>query len=337
MANILVLGAGTWGSVIADLLVMNGHSVTCWGRNKNKIDKLTNYHIHDNLSEIVFSDKISFTTDFDSSFEDKEIIIYAIPSTSFREIVHNSLKFIDSKKYLVSLTKGMEKSTLYTMSEIIEDELKNSNIENDKIVALSGPTHAEEVGKNMASMIVSASKNDDAARHIQNVFMNESFRVYTNNDIKGVEICASFKNIIALACGIISGAGCGDNLKAATITRGLAEMIRVGNVFGCKKDTFYGLAGVGDMIVTAMSTNSRNYNCGKLIGQGVKASDAIEKLGMVVEGINFLPTAIEISKKYNIELPITLGVYEIVFNNRSAKEIVNYLMTRDKKAEYNVN
>lgn len=333
MANILVLGAGTWGSVIANLLVMNGHSVTCWGRDKNKIDKLTNYHIHDNLSEIVFSDKISFTTDFDSSFEDKEIIIYAIPSTSFREIVHNSLKFIDNNKYLVSLTKGMEKSTLYTMSEIIEDELKNSNIENDKIVALSGPTHAEEVGKNMASMIVSASKNDDAARHIQNVFMNESFRVYTNNDIKGVEICASFKNIIALACGIISGAGCGDNLKAATITRGLAEMTRVGNVFGCKKDTFYGLAGVGDMIVTAMSTNSRNYNCGKLIGQGVKASDAIEKLGMVVEGINFLPTAIEISKKYNIELPITLGVYEIVFNNRSAKEIVTYLMTRDKKAE----
>ena len=227
----------------------------------------------------------------------------------------------------------MEDGTLYTMSEVIEDELAKAKIKNDRVVVLSGPTHAEEVGKGMSSMIVSASKNDDAAKYVQDLFMNEAFRVYTNNDIKGVEVCAAFKNIIALASGIIAGVGDGDNLKAATITRGLAEMIRVGDVLGCNKDTFYGLAGVGDMIVTAMSTNSRNYNCGKLIGSGMSTKDAIEKIGMAVEGINFLPKAIQIRDKYNLSLPITSGVYEIVFNNKSAKDIVSFLMTRNKKAE----
>lgn len=333
MANVLVLGAGTWGSVVANLLVTNGHNVTCWARNKNLISKLNTEHVHEKLPNIVFSEKIIFTDEFESSFNDKDVIIYAVPSNAFREVVNKSIGYITSEHYLVSLTKGMENGTLFTMSEIIEDELKKQGIKNDKIVVLSGPTHAEEVGRGMASMIVSASKNNDAAKYIQDLFMNENFRVYTNNDIKGVEICAAFKNVIALACGIITGVGDGDNMKAATITRGLVEMIRVGEALGCNKDTFYGLAGVGDMIVTAMSTNSRNYNCGKLIGQGMSTNDAIQKIGMVVEGINFLPKAMEIEKKYNVELPITSGVYEIVYNNESAKDIVNYLMTRNKKAE----
>lgn len=333
MAKVLILGAGTWGSVVANLLALNGHSVTCWGRNENLISKLNSEHTHDKLPNVVFSEKVLFTNEFESSFNDKDVIIYAIPSNAFRELVDKSIKYINCKHYLISLTKGMENNSLFTMSEIIEDELKKHGIVNDKIVVLSGPTHAEEVGKGMDSMIVSASKNDNAAKYIQDLFMNESFRVYTNNDVKGVEICAAFKNVIALACGIIAGVGDGDNMKAATITRGLAEMIRVGGALGCKKETFYGLAGVGDMIVTAMSTNSRNYNCGKLIGQGMKPKDAIEKIGMVVEGINFLPKAIEIKDRYHVELPITSGVYEIVFNNKSAKDIVNFLMTRDKKAE----
>ena len=333
MANVLILGAGTWGAVVANLLSTNGHSVTCWARNKNLIDQLNSEHIHDKLPGVSFSEKIIFTDDFGSSFQDKGIIIYAIPSTAFREVVHKSINFIKQNHYLISLTKGMEDRTLFTMSEIIEDELQKNSINNDRIIVLSGPTHAEEVGKGLSSMIVSASKNDEAAKYVQDIFMNECFRVYTNSDIKGVEICAAFKNIIALACGIIAGVGCGDNLKAATITRGLAEMIRVGEVFGCSKDTFYGLAGVGDMIATAMSTNSRNYNCGKLIGSGFNTKDAIEKIGMAVEGINFLPKAIQIRDKYKLDLPITSGVYEIIFNNKSAKDIVNYLMTRDKKAE----
>ena len=333
MINVLILGAGTWGSVVANLLVKNGHKVICWARNKKLIERLNSEHVHDKLPGVTFSDKIIFTNDFESSFKNIDVIIYAVPSNAFREVVDRSMPFVNEKQYLVSLTKGMENNTLFTMSEIIKDELDKKNIKNDKIVALSGPTHAEEVGKGMSSMIVSASANDDAAKYIQDLFMNENFRVYTNSDIKGVEICAAFKNVIALACGIIAGVGDGDNMKAATITRGLAEMIRVGEAIGCNKDTFYGLAGVGDMIVTAMSTNSRNYNCGKLIGEGIGTKDAIDKIGMVVEGINFLPKAMEIKKKYNVDLPITTGVYEIVYNNKSARDIVSFLMKRNKKAE----
>lgn len=333
MANVLILGAGTWGAVIADVLALNGHNVTCWARNEKLVNVLNVNHIHDKLDGILFSDKIVFTNEFDNSFNDKDVIIYAIPSIAFRDIVKKSIPFLNENQYLVSLTKGMECTTLFTMSEIINDELTKNKIYNEKIVVLSGPTHAEEVGKHLSSMIVSSSKNIEAAKYIQDLFMNEYFRVYTNTDIKGVEICASFKNVIALASGIIDGAGEGDNLKAAAITRGLAEMIRVGSIFGCNKDTFYGLAGVGDMVVTSISTNSRNYNCGKLIGSGVKTNVAIEKIGMVVEGINFLPIAMSIKEKYNVDLPITSGVYDIVFNNKSAKDIVNLLMTRNKKSE----
>ncbi len=333
MANVLVLGAGTWGAVIANLLTKNGHNVTCWARNENLINSLSKMHIHNKLPGIVFDARNNFTTDFDNSFIDKDVIVYAIPSNAFREVASRSMRYINENQYLISLTKGMEDKTLFTMSEVLEDELKINNINNDKVVVLSGPTHAEEVGKDFPSMIVSASKNIDAAKYVQDIFMNENFRVYTNTDIKGVEICAAFKNIIALASGILAGLGFGDNIKAAVITRGLTEMIRVGDAIGCNKDTFYGLAGVGDMIVTATSTNSRNYNCGRLLGEGMKAKDALEKIGMVVEGINFVPKAIEIRDKYNLDLPITTGVYEIVFNNKNAKDITSLLMTRSKKAE----
>ena len=333
MANVLILGAGTWGVAIAKLLSNNGHKVTCWARNENLINELKEKHLHPKLPKVVLNDDIIFTNQFENSFKDKDVIVYAVPSTGFREVVHNSIKHIDDKKYLVSLTKGMEDKTLFTMSEIIYDELKKEGIANEKVVVLSGPTHAEEVVRELPSMIVSASNNISAAKYIQDMFMNEYFRVYTNSDVKGVEICAAFKNVIALASGIVAGLGYGDNMKAALITRGLAEMIRVGEVVGCKKDTFYGLAGVGDMIVTATSTKSRNYNCGKLLGEGYKAKDAIASIGMVVEGINFLPKAMFIKNKYNLDLPITNGVNDIVYNNMDAKYIATLLMTRSKKAE----
>ena len=333
MANVLILGAGTWGVAIAKLLSNNGHKVTCWARNKNLINELKEKYLHPKLPKVVLNEDIIFTNEFENSFEDKDVIVYAVPSTGFREVVHNSIKHIDDKKYLVSLTKGMEDKTLFTMSEIIYDELKKEGIANEQVVVLSGPTHAEEVVRELPSMIVSASSNISAAKYIQDMFMNEYFRVYTNSDVKGVEICAAFKNVIALASGIVAGLGYGDNMKAALITRGLAEMIRVGEVVGCKKDTFYGLAGVGDMIVTATSTKSRNYNCGKLLGEGYKAKDAIARIGMVVEGINFLPKAMSIKNKYNLDLPITNGVNDIVYNNMDAKYIATLLMTRSKKAE----
>lgn len=333
MAKVLILGAGTWGVAIAKLLSNNGHKVTCWARNENLIKELSEKHIHPKLTNVKLNDDIVFTNEFEKSFEDKDVVIYAVPSTGFREVAHRSIKFINSNQYLVSLTKGMEDKTLFTMSEILFDELKKENIISDKIVVLSGPTHAEEVGKGLPSMIVSASASLSSAKYIQDLFMNEYFRVYTNSDVKGVEICAAFKNVIALASGIVAGLGYGDNMKAALITRGLAEMIRVGGVVGCNKDTFYGLAGVGDMIVTATSINSRNYNCGKLLGEGYKAKEAIDKIGMVVEGINFLPKAMSLKNKYNLDLPITNGVNDIVYNDMDAKYIATLLMTRSKKAE----
>lgn len=333
MANIGIVGAGTWGIVIADLLIDNNHQVTVYARKKEQIESLEKSHVHQKLPGIILNDKIKYTNDIKNVCENKEIIVLAVPSTAFRNIAKEVVKYVGTNTTFVSLTKGLEDKTLYTMSEIIEDELKKNNILNDKIVVLSGPTHAEEVGKKFPSNIVSASKNINSAKYIQDIFMNQYFRVYTNQDVKGVEICAAFKNLIAIASGILTGLGFGDNVRAALITRGLAEMIRVGEKTGCMKDTFYGLAGIGDMIVTACSEHSRNFNFGKLIGKGMNVDEALKEIGMVVEGVNFIPKAIQIRDKYNLELPITSGVADIVINGAKPKDILKLLMTRKKKSE----
>ena len=333
MYNILILGAGTWGTAIGNLLAKNGNNVTTWSRDLSQVEKINKLHVHDKLTDVKIDEKILFTNELDSNVKKSDIIVFAVPSIAFREVAKKIIKNIDENKYLVSLTKGMENNTLFTMSEILEDELKLNGIKNDKIVVLSGPTHAEEVIKSFPSMIVSASKSTKAACFIQDLFMNEFFRVYTNNDIKGVEICAAFKNVIAIASGILEGLGYGDNVRAATITRGLAEMIRVGEVYRCKKDTFYGLAGIGDMIVTATSTNSRNFNFGKLIGSGFKTNEALNKIGMVVEGYNFIDKAIKIKNDHKLDLPITEGIYNILYKNEDPKSVLISLMTRNKKSE----
>lgn len=333
MAKVVVVGAGTWGVVIASLLASNGHEVVVWARRQEAVDKLNNTHEHDKLEGIKIDKKVLFSADLKSSVEDKDVVVVAVPSIGFRDCIKEIIKYASHDATYVSLTKGMEDKTLYTMSEIIEDELSKNGIKNDKIVALSGPTHAEEVGKNFPSTIVSASKNKKAAEYIQDIFMNERFRVYTNDDIKGVEVCAAFKNIIALASGILKGLGYGDNIRAALLTRGLHEMTRVCDKLSLKIETFYGLAGIGDMIVTACSTHSRNFKCGTYIGEGMSVKDAVEKVGMVVEGINFIPKAIELRDKYDIELPITTGIASIVIDGKSPKEILSLLMTRKKKSE----
>lgn len=333
MSKISILGAGAWGTVVANLLTENGHDVKVYARRKEQVEKLNKGHMHDNLPGIILSDKILFTDDIDKALESSDVIIFAIPSTAFRENVAKAIPYINENTYLVTLTKGMEDNTLFTMSEIIEDELKKNGINNDKIVALSGPTLAEDVGKKYPSTIVSASTNIKAAEFIQDIFMNAYFRVYTNDDIKGVEVCASFKNVIALASGILTGLSYGDNIKAALLVRGLHEMIDLGEKFGLKKETFYGLAGIGDMIVTASSIRSRNFKCGKLIGEGIKPVDAIKRIGMVVEGVNFLPKAMALKERFGVELPITTGVANIIIDGISPHEILGLLMTRKKKSE----
>lgn len=333
MSKIAVIGAGTWGTVIANLLVQNGNEVITWARRSTEVLKLNSEHCHDKLPGIKLDERNVYTTDLSRALTNAEIVVLAIPSTAFREIVEKIIPYINKDTYFVSLTKGMEKNTFYTMSEVLFDELQKANIYNNRIVVLSGPTHAEEVGRNFPSTIVSASKNEEAAKYIQDVFMNKNFRVYTNVDIKGVEICAAFKNIIALASGILFGLGYGDNIRAALLTRGLAEMMRIGEKMGCQKETFFGLAGIGDMIVTACSVNSRNFNCGKYIGEGLTVNEAIEKVGMTVESINFIETAIALRDKYDVDLPIITGIGKIIIENMPAAEILNLLMTRKKKSE----
>ena len=333
MIKIGIIGAGTWGLAIANLLAFNNHIVTVYARSSIQVDSLAKKRKHEKLPGMKLDKSILFTSNLNEAASSKDIIVIAVPSTAFREVTNSILKHINGNEYLITVTKGMEDKTLYTMSEIIEDELKKAKIKCNRIVALSGPTHAEEVSINMPSMAVSASKSLKAAKFIQDIFMNSNFRVYTNSDIKGVEICAAFKNVIGLASGMLAGIGFGDNIKAALITRGLAEMVRAGKALGCKKDTFYGLAGLGDMIVTATSMHSRNYRCGVLIGKGIDSNKAIKDIGMVVEGVNFLPKAMKIKSKYKLDLPITTAMYEIIYNGKRVKDMLNLLMLRSKKSE----
>ena len=278
-------------------------------------------------------ESLSFDLDLKNVVSNADIIIIAVSSPYVRDISNKIKLFINKASIVVLLTKGIEKETLYTMSQIVEDEFKAIKDKNVSIVSLSGPTIAYEVSKDMPTTIVSACKDLSIAQKIQDIFMNENFRVYTNQDIECVELCAALKNIYALTCGIALGLGFGDNTKAAIITRGLAEMIRLGIAMGYDIKTFYGLAGLGDLCVTCMSDKSRNNICGKLIGQGKTVDDAIKEVGMVVEGINCLPAAYELMRMYKIEMPICEGMYDVVYNNKAPLDILNKLMLRDKKKE----
>ncbi|MBR0137113.1 MAG: NAD(P)-dependent glycerol-3-phosphate dehydrogenase, partial [Erysipelotrichaceae bacterium] len=243
--------------------------------------------------------------------------------------------YIPDGQIVVDVAKGIEAETLFTMSQVIADELNDGKHRNVKIVALSGPTHAEEVALDLPTTIVSACSDLNAAKTVQDVFMNTCMRVYTNDDVLGIELCGALKNIMALASGISAGLGYGDNAKAAIITRGLAEMTRLGKKMGAKQETFAGLAGVGDLIVTATSLHSRNNRCGMLIGQGRKPEDAVKEVGMVVEGINALPAAMKLMKVYDVEMPITVTVNAVINEGADPKEAVAELMNRDKKNEIN--
>ena len=258
----------------------------------------------------------------------------AVPSPFVRSTAGKLASYIAEGQIIVDVAKGIEKDTLFTMTEVIKDELSRAGVSKGvDLVALSGPTHAEEVARDLPTTIISACEDIGVAERVQDVFMNTCMRVYTHFDVRGVELCGAMKNIIALATGISTGLGLGDNAKAALITRGIAEIKRLGLRMGCNDQTFSGLAGIGDLIVTATSEHSRNNRCGKLIGQGVAPEEAVKQVGMVVEGINALPAAMELSKKYNVDMPITETANDIVFGGVTPKSAVLTLMTRDKKSE----
>ena len=330
MKKIGVLGAGTWGIALTRMLALEGHELTVWSAIEKEIDEFSVTRKHPNLPGMVIPDSVGFTKDIQSVCEGKDILLFAVPSPFVRATAAKAAPFVKAGQVIVDVAKGIEADTLFTMTQIIADEIKNPDV---KLVALSGPTHAEEVAKDLPTTIVSACEDEAAARMVQEVFSNTCMRVYTNEDVLGVELCGAMKNIMALGSGIALGLGYGDNAKAALITRGMAEITRLGIAMGCNPHTFYGLAGIGDLIVTATSVHSRNNRCGMLLGQGVPPQEAVKQVGMVVEGIHALSAAMRLIDRYNVDMPIVRAVDAVVNHGADARNEVLKLMERHQKAE----
>ena len=330
MKKIGVLGAGTWGMALTRMLCVSGHDVTVWSAIEQEIDTFSASRKHPNLPGMEIPAEIAFTKDIQAACQDKDILLFAVPSVFVRGTAKKAAPYITDGQIIVDVAKGIEADTLFTMSQIIADEMKNPTV---KIVALSGPTHAEEVAKDLPTTIVSACEDMNAARQVQEVFANSCMRVYTNEDVLGVELCGAMKNIIALGSGIALGLGFGDNAKAALITRGMAEIVRLGRAMGCHEQTFYGLAGIGDLIVTATSMHSRNNRCGILLGQGVAPEEAVKQVGMVVEGIHALNAAMRLMEKYRVDMPIVKAVNAVVNCGADPRTEVLKLMEREQRPE----
>lgn len=330
MEKIGVIGAGSWGIALAQLLANNGHEVTVWSIIESEIEMLKEKHEHiDKLPGVILSDSISYTTDLKEAVTEKRILVLAVPSP-FTRSTSNSLKsFVADGQIVVNVAKGVEENTLMTLSQVIEDELPQANV-----CVLSGPSHAEEVGRGLPTTVVVGAKRKEDAIFLQDVFACETFRVYTSSDILGIELGAALKNVVALAAGIADGLGYGDNAKAALITRGITEIARLGVAMGGKFETFCGLTGIGDLIVTCASMHSRNRRAGILIGQGKSYEEAMDEVKMVVEGVYSAKAAIGLSKKYNVPLPIIEQVNRILFEGLVAREAMGNLMLRDKKVEH---
>ena len=334
MAKIGVLGAGTWGMALARMLCNMGHEVQVWSALPQEIDQLSTTGVHPKLKNMVIPKALKYTKEIQAVCTDKDILLFAVPSVFVRSTAKQAAEYMKDGQLIVDVAKGIEASTLFTMTEVIRDELnKKGGLDNVKLVALSGPTHAEEVAIDLPTTIVSACPDLEAAQYVQQIFMNPKFRVYTNTDIHGVEICGAFKNIIALGTGIARGLGYGDNTAAALITRGVKEMSALGELMGCKPETFNGLAGIGDLIVTCTSLHSRNLTAGMLLGKGKSRDEAVKEVGMVVEGIYALDAAMQLKKKYDVELPICEMVNGIVNEGISPETGEKLLMTRMGRQE----
>ena len=329
-----VLGAGTWGTALARLLAVNGHDVTMWSALPEELKSMATTHRHPNLPGMELPSDMHYTADIAEICTGRDLLVFAVPSPFVRSTAKKAAKHIPDGQVIVEVAKGIEEKTLMTMSEIIEDELaKVPGHENCKVAALSGPTHAEEVARDLPTLIVAASEDEAAAKLVQKIFTNPNFRVYTNNDRRGVELGGAIKNVIALAVGVALGLGYGDNAKAALITRGNAELSRLGVAMGCQASTFAGLSGMGDLIVTCTSMHSRNLHAGMLMGRGMNGEEAKKEVGQVVEGINALPAARKLAKKYKVEMPIVEVVAAIISGELDARNAVASLMGRDLKRE----
>lgn len=330
MANIGIIGAGSWGTALAWLLCNNGHNVEVWSIIESEIDMLKEKREHaDKLPGVKLQDEMEFTTDLAKAIDKKDVLVLAVPSPFTRSTAAKMKEFVKEGQIIVNVSKGIEESTLMTLTQVIEQEVPQA-----KVAALSGPSHAEEVGRGLPTTCVVGAHEKEIADKLQSIFMSDVFRVYTSSDLIGMEIGASLKNVIALAAGVADGLGYGDNTKAALITRGIAEITRLGKAMGGKTETFSGLTGIGDLIVTCASVHSRNRRAGVLMGKGYTMEEAMEEVKMVVEGVYSAKAALALGKKYNISLPIIEQVNEVLFEGKKPAQAVNELMIRDKTSEH---
>ena len=326
--KIAVLGSGGWGTALALVLLENGHDVTMWSYRQEECDLLRERRENPLLKWVPLPADLKLTAEL-SCVEGCGAVVLASPSFAVRTTARAALPHLASGTLLISVSKGIEKDTALTLTEVIAQEVGDAF----PIVALSGPSHAEEVGRQVPTVVVAASHSREAAEQVQDLFMNEHFRVYASDDVTGLELGAALKNVIALCAGISDGMGFGDNTKAALMTRGLTEIARLGVALGGRQETFAGLSGVGDLIVTCTSMHSRNRRCGILIGQGVPTQQAVQEIGAVVEGYYAAATARTLAQKAGIEMPITEGAYQVLYHNKNPRDVIVDLMTRKRKHE----
>lgn len=330
MNKIGILGAGSWGTAISILLANNGHDVTLWSILEPEVEMLNTHREQvDKLPGAKLPVNITITSDLEAACTNQDLIVFAVASPYVRSTAKLAAKYIKENQIVIDVAKGIEETTLDTLSQIIKEELNNADV-----AVLSGPSHAEEVSHGIPTTVVVGAESKNTAYFIQDIFMSDVFRVYTSPDIIGIELGGSLKNVIALAAGIADGLGFGDNTKAALMTRGIAEISRLGIAMGGKIETFAGLSGIGDLIVTCTSKHSRNRNAGYFMGKGYSMKEAMDEVNQVVEGVYSAKAAFALSKKYDISMPIVEQVNLVLFENKSAKEAVDNLLSRDKRREY---
>ena len=329
MSNISVIGSGSWGTALAWLLCNNGHRVTLWSYLEEEAAMYRRYHQNtDKLPGVVLPDHVTYTTDLEEACAGKDALVLAVPSPAVRGTVSRMKSFVPEGMLIINVAKGIEEDTLLTMGQIIEQEIPQANT-----AVLSGPSHAEEVGRGLPTAIVAGAHDKETARAVQKLFMSPVFRVYTSPDLTGIQVGAALKNVIALAAGIADGMGYGDNTKAALITRGSAEIARLGIAMGADPNTLYGLSGIGDLFVTCASVHSRNRRAGFLMGQGRSMKEAMEEVHQVVEGVYSARAGRLLAEKYAVEMPIIEAVNRVLFEDEDPRKAVRDLMVRDGKDE----
>ena len=331
MAKVGIMGAGSWGTALALLLHKNGHEVTVWSISEEEVKMLSEEREHKSkLPGVKLPEDMVFTSDMESAIVEKDFVVLAVPSSYTRGTARKMKPYVKDGQILVDVAKGIEENTLMTLSQQIEEEIPQADV-----AVLSGPSHAEEVGRGLPTIVVIGARTKETAEYLQKMFMNEVFRVYTSPDMLGMELGGSLKNVIALAAGIADGLGYGDNTKAALITRGIHEISRLGVKMGGSMESFTGLTGIGDLIVTCASVHSRNRKAGYLIGQGMSMQEAMDEVKMVVEGVYSTKAAVKLGEKYGVDMPIINEVNAVLFENKNPGDAVKELMMREGKAEHN--